>query len=242
MTNLFYYLWSFIFGLLFGSFCNVVILRDKARKSILTGRSECMNCHHLLAWYDLIPVLSYLLLRGRCRYCKKSISVQYCIVEIIAGFLGMFATWYGYILRGNWWLTLGLFAVFCIYLALSVIDIKTMEVPVEYTVIAGVIGLTTMVFTKQINLASSIQGIIFGGGSIAAVLYGWKLLFKQDGMGVGDIWLAAAIGAVLGFPAIIVCLMIAIFLGAIIGSIALGLSRKALKTAIPFSVALFIFT
>jgi leader peptidase (prepilin peptidase)/N-methyltransferase len=218
---------------------NVVVLRDGNRKSIATGRSECPDCKHELAWYDLIPVLSFLLLGGKCRYCKQSISVQYPIVEAVAGLLGLAAVTYGWILNGNWFLVAGLMVSFLFFLIFSLIDLRTMEVPLEYVVSAGLIGALTMIFTGQLSFVESFIGMLFGVASISFVLYGWRLMFGQDGMGVGDIWIAGAVGAVVGFPNILVALMVAVFSGAIIGILAISIQKKGLETALPFGPFLF---
>ena len=240
MTNAFFYGWAFVFGLIFGSFANVVVLRDKDRKSILHDRSRCPACKHTLAWYDLFPLLSWLALRGRCRYCKAPISAQYPLVEAVAGLLAVFAVWHGYVQHGSWILTVGLFAAFFLLLAISVIDIISMEVPLEYCVAAGIIGGFARMLAGQADLANVMLGITAGAGSLALVLYGWKLLFKQDGMGEGDIWIAGALGAIAGYPLIWITLMAAVMLGAIISLIILGFTKQSLKAAVPFGPFLFL--
>lgn len=234
MTNAFYYFWAAIAGLCLGSFLNVVALRDQKRGSIVKGRSECPHCKHMLAWYDLFPVLSYVTLAGRCRYCKKPISWRYPLVEVLSSALTVFVLWYAVIQQGSWWLFVGLLISLCLLLVVSMIDLASLEVPLEYVVIAGVIGGGSMLLAHQLSLNDLLWGLLAGAGSIAFVLYGWKLLFKQDGMGVGDIWLAGAIGAIVGYPLIITALVGAVFSGAIIGVLLLGLQKKGLASPLPF--------
>jgi leader peptidase (prepilin peptidase)/N-methyltransferase len=235
MTNSFYYFWTVLFGLIIGSFLNVVILRDTNRKSILNDRSRCPHCNHVLAWYDLFPVLSYVALGGKCRYCKTGISWQYPAVEISMAVLAVFSVWYGFIQNGSWWLTAGLLVIMALLLAISVIDIRTQEVPLEYCVAIAIIGAATMIFCHQLSWQQSLVGGLIGIGLIGAVIIVWKLITRENGMGVGDIWILGAIGFVVGFPQTLVTFMAAIFLGAIIGSLSIMQSGKGgLKTAIPF--------
>ena len=231
MPNLFVTVFALLFGLILGSFLNVVILRDDQRKSILTDRSRCVHCKHVLAWYDLVPVLSFILLGARCRYCRKPISWQYPLVECVSALLVWFAVWQG---QGNWWAVGGLVVVSLILLVLSVMDILTMEIAVEYCILAGVLGGIAMVSAGQITWVQSLQGAVFGGGIILLVMLLWKLIFHQDAMGVGDIWLAAAIGAVLGFPLILPGLMAAVFIGAIAGLGLMLFKKGTVQMAIPF--------
>ncbi|MBU6389512.1 A24 family peptidase [Patescibacteria group bacterium] len=234
MTTAILYLWAVLLGLALGSFVNVLVLRDDDRSSIITGRSRCPACRHPLAWYDLIPLLSFAVLGGRCRYCKKPISWQYPLVEAVAAALSVFSFWYGVIDRGSWLLAAGLAASLMLLLTVSAIDISRMEVPVEYCVAGGVIGGAVLSLTGVHSWVSMLEGLAAGAGIILAVMLGWRLFFHQDGMGEGDIWVAGAIGAILGYPLVLVGLLTAVLLGAIIGVAALGLSKKSLQTAIPF--------
>ena len=240
MTNGFYYLWGLVFGLIFGSFANVLIARDKARASIWKGRSRCPHCHHPLAWYDLIPVASFVLLAGRCRYCRRPISRQYPLVELAVAALALLSIRYGLIDRGSLVLTAGLFTAGLLLVVVSVIDILTMEVPLEYCLAAGAIGGGAMLASHSLTIAQAGWGVVAGAGTLAAVLYGWKLLFHQDGMGAGDIWLAGSLGAVVGYPLVWVSLMAAVMLGAFVGIGMLMASRGTLKTPIPFGPFLFL--
>ena len=240
MTITLFYMLVALLGLCLGSFINVVALRDRKRKSIVTGRSFCPHCKHTLGWYDLIPLVSYLIRKGKCGYCNKPISPRYPLIELLMASLTVFAFWYGFIQRDNLVLASFLTACFGMFLILSLIDFKTMEVPLEYVAVAGIFGSLAMVVSHTLTLILSIEGALLGGGIIAVILYGWRLVFHQDGMGEGDIWLAAAVGAVVGVPAVVVALMIAVMVGAVVGVVLLGFSKRGLKTAIPFGPFLFI--
>lgn len=234
MANQVLYLWVGAMGLCLGSFLNVLILRDDRRMSIATGRSECPNCKHPLAVLDLVPVLSFLLIGGRCRYCHKPISWQYPLVELTSALLVLFSVWYGFTLHGSIWLALALSIANLLFLAVSVIDLRTMTLPVEYCIMAAVAGAGGQLLSGNLSLLQVGQGILLGAGSLAIVSYGWKLLFKQEGMGSGDLWLAGCLGAVIGFPLIGVSLLLAVFGGALFGIVLLLGKYKTMESRLPF--------
>ncbi len=233
------YIWVGILGLIFGSFLNVVALRDADRKSIISGRSKCPHCSKELAARDLMPLLSYMWNLGKCRNCKKTISWRYPLVELLTAFLLVYLFHFAVVGLENW-LYFAVMGISILLLAVvALIDIATFEVPIEYVVIAGVIGGVGNIVLGQLDILSVILGIVAGAGAIAAVLYGWKALFNQDGMGEGDIWIAGAIGAIVGYPLIWPALIVAVFSGAIVGSF-LQLSKKnSLSGEIPFGPYLF---
>jgi leader peptidase (prepilin peptidase)/N-methyltransferase len=234
MTNAFLYFEVALFGAIIGSFLNVVILRDGKRMSIVTGRSECPHCNHQLAWYDLIPIISFASLGGKCRYCRTPISWQYPIIELAAAGLAVFAFWFGFLLHASGLLAGLLGVALALFLVVSVIDIKTQEVSLEYCVAAGIMGGAAMFFSHALTALQILEGLGVGAGLILVIIYGWKLIMKQDGMGIGDAWILGAIGCVLGFPSIIVAFIVATLLGAVIGSLALINSKNGLKSTIPF--------
>lgn len=231
-------LW-FVLGAILGSFTNVLILRDD-KKGIMTGRSHCPKCKHVLGPLDLVPMLSFLFLRGKCRYCRKPISVQYPVVEALMGLLGMLALWYGVGVQESWLTAINLLISFVFFGAIVGIDFRTMEVAPEYCVLAGIFGFFAATVAEIGNLPDQLLGIVVGAGSIAFVMYAWKLLYKRDGMGEGDIYIAGAVGATAGYPNIVVALFAAVFIGAVAG-IAIGMrSPKRWQTAVPFGPFLFL--
>jgi len=223
-----------IFGVIFGSFANVVILRDDRRSSILTGRSECPHCHHILQWYELIPVLSYFAQGGKCRSCHKKISMQYPLVEIAMGVLFFFAA----TLTGNIGIALCFAFSFFFFFCACVIDLRTQLIPVEYVLIGGGLAVLAQVLLKTTAL-NILIGVVVGGGVLAIVKYGWLLLMRQDGMGEGDLWLGAALGALCPYPSIFVTLVAAIFAGAIFGVVFTVIKKRSWESAIPFGPFLF---
>jgi prepilin signal peptidase PulO-like enzyme (type II secretory pathway) len=244
MPTLILSVWAILGGLCFGSFINVVALRDGERFSILNGRSRCPHCRHHLRWFELIPLLSFLWQRGKCRNCRRAIGWRYPLVELMVAALTWTVFWYGYLERGSIWLTAGLLVSLLLFTVVSLVDLASMEVPLDYVVAAGAVGALARVGSGEVTGESALIGALVGGISIASVLFGWRWLFRRDGMGEGDIWIAAAIGSVAGFPQVAVALMTAVFLGAAVGLLAIGWSeakqgrsrrgKEVLLTPIPF--------
>lgn len=214
-----YTFFIFILGLSVGSFLNSVIYRLETGESLLLKRSYCPNCRHQLSWYDLIPVLSFLFLKGRCRYCSQKISWQYPLVEISTG--ALFALIFSLQLIS----TLYLFIIASFLIVIFVYDLKHYIIPdkVVYPAVA-----LALIFNFQIASILSAAGAALFFGAVVLLSHGkW--------MGEGDVKLAALTGLLLGFPNIIVALFLAFFIGAIIG-IGLILGRKKrLKSEVPFA-------
>ncbi len=219
------YFFVFIVGLCVGSFLNVVIDRIPHHRSIVKGRSECDFCHHTLAWYDLIPVFSFVFLRGACRYCKHTLSLQYPIVEILTGVL--FLVSYvlllgspGVFALGKSFLLLSLFATF---FALSVMDIKYGIL--SDTLILFSVGLTVglLLFSPALFFAHLLVGFVCLG--VLLLLF---LVTKGRGIGLGDVKLSFVMGLLLGFPSIVVAFYIAFLTGACIAIILIVAKKKKL--------------
>lgn len=204
-----------LYGIVIGSFLNVVILRTPLKESITLTRSHCMNCGHTLAWYDLFPLFSYLFLGGKCRYCKEHISAQYPIVEAINGALYVVL----FLMKGISIETI----LYCLcasaLLALSVIDWRTKEIPVGFNIFIFILGLIRL-FTDIGNWSQYVIGLFAVSGFLFLLL----LITKGRGIGGGDIKLMAATGLLLGWQLNI----IAFLLGCIIGSI-IHLTMMAVK-------------
>jgi len=180
-------------GACFGSFSNVLIYRLPRNLSVVGPRSFCPSCEKTVAWYDNIPVFSWLILRGRCRHCSSPISVRYLLVELggaIAVLLGL--------LRFGWTID-GLSASFflIILLDIAMIDWEHMVIPHTLTVGGMVIGLVLSLFGSS-GPQSALLGAVLGGGIILAVSYGYKLVRGVVGMGGGDVMLMALVGVFLG--------------------------------------------
>ena len=230
MPPYFVEVFTFIFGLCIGSFLNVCIYRLPASKSISHPRSSCTNCGELIRFYDNIPVLSYLLLRGRCRFCREPISLRYPIIELLAGLFAL-VTFFKY------GLTLEALIYYVYIAALLVITF----IDIDHQIIPDVISLPGIpIFflasfgLSQINYLDSLIGILAGGGSLFLVAWTYSLITKKEGMGGGDIKLLAMIGAVIGWKGVLFTIFVASAVGTLSGLLVMLKSRKGMKLAIPF--------
>lgn len=220
----------FVFGLCLGSFANVLIWRLPRGESFTWSRSRCPSCGKLIAWYDNIPVLSYILLRGRCRNCKTAISLRYPVVELITAFvfLGIFNRYgFSWLTLEYCWFAFGLITV-------SFIDLDHMILPDVFTLSGIVIGLVGAALNPDRSFYSSLIGVLLGGGFLWAVAWLYYVLRGQEGMGGGDIKLLGWIGAVLGWKSIPFIILFSSVLGSFVGIIIAIRSKGNLTTAIPF--------
>lgn len=218
------YLIVFLAGLALGSFLNVVIDRIENLKTIVAGRSYCNHCHRQLGWYDLIPIVSFLWLKGYCRYCKKPISWQYPAVELITGFLLALIVWqFGLSLPSLLLILLSLLLI-----PLFAIDLKTMLVPDILSYPAVLIAL--LYGLSSFRFFDIIWGLLIGAGLLGAIV----LIGRGKWMGTGDIVLGGILGLAVGYPLIIFSLPLSFVLGAIVSLVLLALKLKTLKDPIPF--------
>jgi leader peptidase (prepilin peptidase)/N-methyltransferase len=221
---------SIIFGAMVGSFLNVCIYRLPKEESIVWPRSHCPTCKKTIRFYDNIPLVSYLLLRGRCRHCKGSISFQYPLVEGITA-LSSFLL----IMKFGPSLSyLFYFALVAALIVITVIDLYHQIIPDVISLPGIGVGLLTSLVIPQITFFNSLMGILLGGGSLflVATLYEW--IFKREGMGGGDVKLLAMIGAFLGWKAVILTILLSSLIGSITGILMMILKGKDFKYAIPF--------
>lgn len=226
---------TFLFGLIIGSFANVCICRLPLDESVVWPPSACRSCGRRLAFWENIPVLSYIFLRGRCRTCKSKISIVYPIVELLVGAFSVF-TWLKFGTLGEY------FAYFLLLVApliiVSFIDIKHLIIP-DVISISGIFAgfLVHVIFTKTTYLSSAIDsliGILVGGGFLFVIAYAYEKIKKQEGLGGGDVKLAAMLGAFFGWKAAIFILLLSSVVGTIVGLIIILVSHKNLKLAIPY--------
>lgn len=226
-------LYIFIFGLIIGSFINCVIYRLEEGKSFLKGRSFCPQCKHILAWHDLIPVLSFLFLKGKCRYCGKKISWQYPAVEISAAiaFLLIFS-------KFAFFDFLFLAVIYFLLIIIFVIDLKHFLILDNVLYPAIGVALAYNLIVKYDALFSYIFSAI-GASAFFLAIY---LASKGKWLGFGDVKLAFFMGLFLGFPNIAVALYFAFMIGAIIGVGLILAKRKKMKSEIPFGPFLIIGT
>jgi len=225
----------FIFGLAVGSFLNCVIYRLEQKKSFLKGRSYCPSCKHVLAWNDLIPIISFFILRGKCRYCGKKISWQYPAVEIATALL--------FLLIFNFQFSIFnicfLFFVSCFLIIIFVYDLKHYIIPDSVIYPAIII---TFLYNLILNPSFLVQNSILAGIGASLFFLLIYLISRGKWLGFGDVKLALFMGLFLGFPAIISALFFSFLIGAIIGIILILLKRKGLKSEVPFGPFLIIGT
>ncbi len=226
-----------MFGAVFGSFCNVCIYRFPKGESILRPGSHCPKCQHPIAWYDNIPVFSWLILRGKCRYCKASISIQYPLVELLTAILFMIVY-----LKFRFSLATIVYCLFSVGLVVVVIqDLQTWTIPDEVTLTGIVLGigisLLGMFFSKQGLLVQhpleAIDGVALGTLLICLMDLIVILLLKKPGMGFGDVKLLSMLGAFLGWQGVLGSLMIGSMMGSIVGFFIIGYYRLFQKEDTP---------
>lgn len=215
----------FILGLVLGSFYNVVIWRIPRKKSIISPRSHCPQCKNNLSYSELIPVISFLLQKGKCRHCEAKIGVQYPIVELLTGLLFGFSA---YITESLPSLLVSIIFVSLLLIA-GVIDYRHQILPNKITIPGIVIGLILAALGWTVPLLSSITGAVVGGTTLLIIA-----LISKGGMGLGDVKFLALIGAFLGPPFTFVAIFLASLAGAVIGTIYLIITRQGRKTPIPF--------
>jgi len=224
----------FVLGTMLGSFANVLIHRLPRRESIVTPGSRCPHCHTPIRPWDNLPILSYLLLRGRCRRCGSRISPRYLIVEVLGGALLAALVW-----RFGVTLVAVRFAILA--LALLVVfftDLETGLIPNAITYPGIVVGLILAAVWGRDAFVSSLLTAAGAGGVFLLIGILSRLAFRQEAMGVGDMKLAAMLGAFLGTPGVIVALFLAVAIGAAAGLILIGLRLRTRKDVIPFGTAL----
>lgn len=197
----------FLYGIVIGSFLNVCIYRIPLGMSVARERSHCMHCGHQLRWYDLIPVLSFLIGKGRCRYCGTRISLQYPVVELCNGILYVVI----FVVNGYRWES----GIYCLLasalMVLSVIDERTYEIPPGINIFIGALGIMHMALDRE-NWLGYAAGLLAVSVFLELIL----LLSKGKAIGGGDVKLMAAAGLLLGWKKIILAFLIGCIAGAII--------------------------
>ncbi|MEO8581859.1 MAG: prepilin peptidase [Patescibacteria group bacterium] len=243
----------FWFGLIIGSFLNVVIYRTLNDESFVTGRSRCDHCKKQIAWYDNIPLLSFLILGGKCRHCRKPIALTHPVVELLTGVL--FVWWYAggffffrffqlsqhpfHIIQPVFWLLVGIFL-----LIIFITDSISYIIP-DYAV-GSLLGLSIVYrvalvvsgIMKPTDFLFSILGTLLITGFFFALWF----FSKGKGMGFGDVKYCLPMGLLLGWPSMLVGTFLAFILGAVVGLCLVVLKRKNMKATIPFGPFLVVGT
>ena len=230
MEGTFQLVTAFLFGSVIGSFLNVCIYRIPLEESVVAPRSKCPGCGTLIRAYDNIPILSYILLRGRCRNCGLRISPVYPLVELMGGLAAVAA-----LLRvGALPSAVVLFAFLASLIVVTFIDLRYMIIPDVISLPGIVLGFASSFIRPEIGWLDSLVGIGLGGGVLFAVVYGYRAIFKRDGMGLGDVKLLAMIGAFLGWHSVFFALLFGSLVGSLVGVSMMIVKGKGWKYAIPF--------
>jgi len=220
-------------GLIVGSFLNVCIYRLPRGQSVNWPGSRCTKCDRALAWYENVPVVSWMALRGRCRTCGERISAIYPIVETITA--ALFVA--GYFIYGWTPLLAVRLAFACAMVVLFAIDLEHHILPNVITVPGIVIGFVLSFFWPP-GWQSSLIGLVAGGGVLFAIAEAWYRFRGIEGLGMGDVKMLSMIGAFLGWKLMLVTLVLSSFAGSVIGIGVIALGRGGMKSALPFGTFL----
>jgi len=251
----------FLFGLIVGSFINVLVLRLKAGEEkgweskkiwddISFTPSHCPQCNHNLSWPDLFPVLSFVFLGGKCRYCKKNISRQYPLVELVCGILFLVAYWqFGF----DCWLAAFYAIIFSLLLALFVFDLKYMLISEEVASVCGVFVFFAHFYVYYSQALTPIlswsfwQGFgqyiwpyLLGAAVLALPFFILYVISKEKWMGFGDVELGLLLGFIISLKFVLINFFVAVVLGAIISVALILMGKKTLKSEVPFGPFLII--
>ena len=217
-----------MFGMIIGSFLNVLIYRIPRGLSIIKPNSFCPNCNKPITWYENIPLFSYIMLGGQCSKCRTGISIQYPVVEVITGLFFLFS----FLRYGA---TLDFFfhiIFFCLLVVISGIDLTHQIIPDILSFPGIALGLLYQL--SHGTIVSGIAGLIFGGGLILIIRFVGGLVYRKEVMGMGDVFLCAMIGAFVGFPYIIAAIFFGALFGAVLGVVYIVSTRQSRESPIPF--------
>lgn len=221
-------------GLVSGSFLNVVIYRLPLEKSVVKPRSACPSCGKVLKFYENIPVLSYIIQRGKCRNCSVKISIQYPIIEFITGCV--FAGCAYFIHPLHYAAATAIFI--SILLALAIIDYRHMILPNEMTVGGGVVYLLYSFINPAITPLEAVIAAAVGAIGFMAILYFYEKVRKIEGLGWGDVKMMLLLGGFLGIEKLIVTIMVSSFSGLLVGLIVMIIKGQDMKMKLPFGTFL----
>jgi leader peptidase (prepilin peptidase)/N-methyltransferase len=236
--HLFLDLYAAILGLIVGSYLNVVIYRVPLGLSTVTPRSRCPGCGAAIRAYDNLPVLSFLLLRGRCRACRTSISWRYPAIEAATSllFVGCLER-FGFTLR-----TPAAMLFCCLMVALAMIDVDHMILPDRITWPGIAVGIAVQPWAPLAGptpaIVQAICGALLGAGILLAVWGAWYLLRHEEGMGLGDVKMLAMVGAFLGWQGVLVTLFFGALSGSVVGIALMRWGSHDMRSKLPFGTFL----
>lgn len=215
----------FVFGVCCGSFLNVIIYRFPKNISIVKGHSYCPKCKESIKYRDLLPLISYIILRGKCRNCNNKISLRYPLIELVTGFFSLFCVYkFGF--------TINAFVVFlflCLLILIFFIDLDTMTIPDEFIMFLCAIAIIFLFVFSNVNLVSRIIG--FFSISLPMLIINYIV---KDSFGSGDIKLIAVCGFILGWQNILLAFFISLLTACSVSIYLLLSKKKTIKSHIPF--------
>lgn len=185
-----------LLGVCYGSFLNVLIVRTISGESIITPFSKCPKCGHALYWWHNIPILSYFLLKGKCYFCNKIISIQYPIIE----FGTLVLTWFSFNRYVSLYDAISVIAIISLFFVQALTDIKIQKISTKISVIIVLFG----VIFNRYDIINSLSGLIIAGGTVSFLIILGRYLLKRDIFGAGDIFIAMSFGAVIGYEKIMI--------------------------------------
>jgi leader peptidase (prepilin peptidase)/N-methyltransferase len=220
----------FIFGAVIGSFLNVCIYRIPRSKSIVKPNSFCPSCEKPIKYYDNIPIVSYILLGGKCRHCNTKISMRYPFIELMTAVVFL-------MISRRWGLSyesfIQMFFV-SLLIVISFIDYDFQIIPDILSIGGLVLGLLIAFVRPGFRFMDAFYGVLLGGGVLFVIAYGYQLIMKREGMGGGDIKLLAMIGAFTGLKGVIFSLIGGSIMGTLVGIPLMLIKKENTKYAIPF--------
>lgn len=221
---------AFIFGTVVGSFLNVCIYRIPEGESIAVPASHCRTCKKPVAFYDNIPLISFMLLKGKCRSCGTPLSWQYPLVELASGLLSAAC-----IVKWGVGYTYAVGFLFCAALTVvTFIDLRHQIIPDVISLPGIVVGLVVSLVLPRISFLDSLLGAALGGAILLVIRLAYYALTRQEGMGLGDVKLLAMMGAFLGWQSLLFIIMVASFSGALVGIGAMIIRKRDRRYQIPF--------
>ncbi len=221
---------AFIFGMCIGSFLNVCIYRLPMSMSIIHPRSMCLSCENAIRFYDNIPIISYVWLKGRCRYCSTPISIRYPVVEAMSGLFCLCV----YLKFGLTLQTVIYFVFIATLLVITFIDIDHRIIPDVISLPGIPIFFLASLGVSTVTYLDSLLGILAGGGTLYLVASVYSLLTKKEGMGGGDVKLLAMIGALIGWKGVFFTIFVSSAVGTLSGMIIMLITRQGMKLKVPF--------
>jgi leader peptidase (prepilin peptidase)/N-methyltransferase len=233
----------FIFGAVIGSFLNVCIYRMPRSKSIVRPGSSCPACEKPIKFYDNIPIMSYVILGGKCRHCGTKISLRYPFVELLTAaiFLMIYRRW-----GLSYELFIQMFFV-SLLVAVTFIDYDFQIIPDILSIGGLIAGIAISFIRPNFRFLDALYGVLLGGGVLFVIAYGYQLITKREGMGGGDIKLLAMIGAFTGLKGVIFSLIGGSIIGTLVGIPLMFIKKENTQYAIPFgpflslSAAIYLF-